>query len=258
MASTRSPSLPLSEPDTSKLETLEPPESVVTHVEDYAKKISPAKALESTSDAGLPPPQPLFLEKGEASEPHIDSTDTPHLPSGPASSSTEEGPSVKSRPSSKGKLCLLCLFYLLGLATTLCHWAYYIHLDGTLVGSSYVQQQNIRSVPSSSCLATILTSGQSKYCSCGFDAVLIHHCRLALVHPDALASHPLYGPEPKCSRCGLWSNRVHSVRSKPGDASKVQKGLRPGTSRVVSPSPRLLHPGDALRQAGNMGAGDRS
>jgi hypothetical protein len=130
-----------------------------------------------------------------------------------------------------------------------CHWAYYIRLDGTLVGSSYVQQQNIRSVPSSSCVASILTGYKSRYCSCGADAVLIRHCRLALVHPDALASYPPNASKPKRSRCGLWSEQIRSIRSKPGDTSKVQKGLRPGTASVVSASPRLLHPGDGLRRA---------
>ncbi|KAM0326178.1 hypothetical protein ACHAQA_006775 [Verticillium albo-atrum] len=39
---------------------------------------------------------------------------------------------------------LLCLFYVVGLGTTLSHISYYVHLSGTVVGDGYLQQQNIR------------------------------------------------------------------------------------------------------------------
>ncbi|KAM0276031.1 hypothetical protein ACHAQH_007156 [Verticillium albo-atrum] len=39
---------------------------------------------------------------------------------------------------------VLCLFYLVGLGTTLSHVSYYIHLSGTVVGGGYRQQSNIR------------------------------------------------------------------------------------------------------------------
>lgn len=50
----------------------------------------------------------------------------------------------KARSNLKRKIGLLCFFYLLGLGTTVGHWAYYIHLNGTVVGDGFVQQRNIR------------------------------------------------------------------------------------------------------------------
>ncbi|KAH6686890.1 hypothetical protein F5X68DRAFT_134495 [Plectosphaerella plurivora] len=130
--------------------------------------------------------QPLSQEKGGELEPHlrpVDSTSLPPPTLNQTSSTLEQQTPAKPGSICKRKLCLLCVFYLLGLATTLCHVAYYIHLDGTIVGNSYVQQKNIR-VGTALAVLTQFSFVTAVWLS--YTQTLWLHIRQTALSPDAL------------------------------------------------------------------------